>query len=266
MKLGIVIPLKSRLVSNNWSTTCDNLSSTVRSVLSQKNDNYEAVVVGHDRPDFFDELDPERKQKCQFVTFDEYTPPFKGEDEIENQLKYEFDRCIKILKGVIFLAKEFPDITHWFALDADDLVRNDFVDVIAKYQNYDAVILERGFSYFKSTGVINIENEFSAYCGSSSIMSNRLMLPIPKVIDEKGFRSIPFGGISHVHMKQKLIDRGFSVAIPEDRVIMYVRDNGENISNDAYCNTWLKKTKKSVKMLIKAKRVDKRVKEAFGVS
>ena len=46
---------------------------------------------------------------------------------------------------------------------------------------------------------------------------------------------------------------------------MYVRDNGENISNAAYCNTAYKKLKKAIKMLIKAKRVDPEERKSFGI-
>ena len=263
MKLGIVIPLKSKFVSRDWGVINRNLEATLTSVISQRISCYHAAVVAHEMPDFF--RDNLETRNCKLIIFDEFPPPVRGEDEMKDQLKFEFDRCSKILKGIAVLSKAHPDITHWFALDADDLVSSDFVDEIRKYQDADAIVLDKGYFYFKNTGVINISNEFSAYCGSSSILADHLIPSLPDTLDEKSFRLTPFGDISHVHMKKWLIDKGYSVSVPDERVIMYVRDNGENISNAAYCNTWLKKTKKFIKMAIRAKRVNKIIKRSFGL-
>jgi hypothetical protein len=85
------------------------------------------------------------------------------------------------------------------------------------------------------------------------------------VVVADSYKSIPFGSVSHVHMKSFMIDKGVKVTIPKERIIMYVRDNGENISNAAYCNTTWKKLKKFIKMILKYKRVDGSIKEAFGL-
>lgn len=263
MKLGIVIPLKSKQVAKNWTTTCKNLESTVRSVLSQLSDQYVCVVVGHEKPTFMAGL--QEHSHCRFLAYKEFAPPITNNMEMENQLKYEFDRCNKILKGIMVLSKEEPDITHWYALDADDFISRDFVNIIYKHKDNDAIILDNGYFYFKNTGVINVENEFSAYCGSSAVLASHLIPELPDIINEKSFRLIPFGNLSHVHMKQNLIKKGLSVAIPDERIVMYVRENGENISNAAYCNTWLKKSKKAIKMFLRARKIDKSVKESFGI-
>jgi hypothetical protein len=164
----------------------------------------------------------------------------------------------------MYLKKKDPDITHWFALDADDLIHDNFISCLSEYGDSDAIILENGYFYFKTTGIINEENEFSAYCGSSSVISDKYF-ELPEVIEPRSFKSIPFGGISHVHMRQKMLERGASVVVPEERIIMYVRDNGENISNDAYCNTFYKKFKKFIKMLIRFRFFKKDMKAHFGV-
>lgn len=243
MQIGIVIPLKSKKVAKNWDTTVGNLQATVDSVVAQSSDNFNAVVVGHECPEFFKDAFY-KSSNCKFLKYSDFEPPVAGEDEAENQLKYEFDRCTKILRGIMHLRNQHPLITHWFALDADDLIRNDFVKALEKYEESDVIILDKGYFYFKSTGIINKENEFSAYCGSCSVVSDRVF-NLPDRVDDKSFRSTPFGNISHVHMKQRLEADGWSISVPTERVIMYVRDNGENISNDAYCNTPYKKFKKS---------------------
>ena len=263
MKIGIVIPFKSKEVSKNWDVTCRNLKATVDSVLAQTSDDYTAVVVGHDCPDFF-KSEHYKNSKCNFLHYKDFSPPKIGSDEMQNQLKYEFDRCTKILRGIMQIKESDPSVTHWFSLDADDLVHDNFVSVLSDYESAGAIILERGFVYFKNTGIINEENEFSAYCGSSSIISDEYF-NLPETVDEESYRRTPFGSISHVHMKQRMLENGVAITIPDERLIMYVRDNGENISNKAYNNTFYRKLKKFVKMLIRCKFLNKDVRSHFGL-
>jgi len=263
VKVGIVIPFKSKKVAKDWDVACENLNATVDSVLNQKSCNYRAVVVGHDQPEFFED-EHYTESNCPFLYYTDFPPPEAGEDEAENQLKYEFDRCSKILRGIMHLKGRFPDISHWFALDADDLIHDEFISCISEYESADAIILENGYFYFKSTGIINKENEFSAYCGSSAIISDKYFY-LPEVFGPRSFKTIPFGGISHVHMKQKMLERGANVVVPDERLIMYVRDNGENISNDAYCNAYYKKLKKFIKMLIRFRFLKNDLRAHFGM-
>lgn len=246
MELGIVIPLKSKRVSKDWTVTCRNLEMTINSVRSQTAENYRAVVIGHECPDFMAAKIGETG-KIIFQTFDELPPPKIDNDENENQLKYEIDRCTKILKGIMYLRSKYPSITHWFALDADDLLHRNFVKSLLIYQDFDAIILDLGYFYFKSSGIINKTNEFSAYCGSSAVIANRLF-ELPEKITETSFRMIPFGNFSHVNMRKRLVERGHCVATAKERIIMYVRDNGENISN-IYLDTTMKKLKRIIKMI-----------------
>ncbi|WP_100639763.1 glycosyltransferase family A protein [Marinobacter salexigens] len=264
MELGIVMPLKAKAVAKDWSVTSENLKATVDSVLAQNSDAFHAVVVGHDCPAFFAEQSYQ-DSKCEFLPYSDFEPPKAGPDEPENQLKYEFDRCTKILRGIMHLKQKYPSITHWFSLDADDLVRNNFVEVLKKHEQFDAIILEKGYFYFKNTGIFHEENEFSAYCGSSSIISDRVF-DLPSQVNEKSYRDTPFGNISHVHMRKRLHEGGWSISIPEERVIMYVRDNGENISNDAFRKTYYNQFKKLAKLILRYKFVGKDVKKSFGLT
>ncbi|MHA7924495.1 MAG: hypothetical protein ACX936_04795 [Marinobacter sp.] len=249
MKIGIVIPLKAKAVAKNWDITCRNIKMTLSSIENQTADHFEAIVVGHDCPDFM-KIDKDQYKRTSFLNFSEFDPPVKGSDKSENQLRYEYDRCKKILKGVMILKKSVPSITHWFALDADDLLHKDFVNVLQSYDRFDAVILDKGYFYYRSANMINIEDEFSAYCGSSAIISENVF-EIPGEITDRSFREIPFGGVSHVHMKRWLTEKGWSVAVPNERIIMYVRDNGENISNESHRGSTYSKIKKYIKMILR---------------
>lgn len=260
MKLGIVIPLKSKQVSKNWQVTCDNLQSTVRSIECQTDQDFESVVVGHECPDFLNGSG----LKTRFVVFDEFPPPVHRDDESENQMNFEADRCSKILKGIIYLSSERTEISHWFALDADDLIRKDFVEVLKSYGEFDSAILNNGYFYFKNTGIVNRESEFSAYCGSSAIIPDKFF-SLSNEIKRESFRKMPFGQVSHVHMEKYLLEKGGRLIVPDESLVMYVRDNGENISNAAYCNTWDRKFKKIVKAVLRYQFSSNEIKRQFSI-
>lgn len=262
MKIGIVIPLKAQAVSTDWHVTCSNVESTVNSVISQNDSRFQCVVIGHDKPKFMNKFGFD--QKCYFKTATNLPLPEVDGGVEANQLKYEADRCTKILIGIIELKQRYPDITHWFALDADDLVHNRFVEILQMYGEKDGIILDKGYFLYKNTGIINVEDEFSAYCGSSAVLSDKFM-SFSENVDAKDFRSIPFGSISHVHMRETLLNSGHSVGLPQERLVMYVRDNGENISNVAYYNTPYKIVKKNIKMLLRAKKLSPDIRSSFGI-
>ena len=270
MHIGIVIPLKAKIVSKDWDIVCNNLKQTVTSILTQSSTKFSAVVVGHDKPDFLEAVRDgiDLNGTCYFLPFDDFPPPVLDQHDTEgNQLKYESDRCNKILKGIMYLSKNSsPAISHWFALDADDLLRNTFVEILQLYEGADAIILDNGYFLFNSTGIVNEENSFSAYCGSSAILADGLMSLPSKVTSIDSYRkAMPYGSISHVRMRDKLTERGLQVIIPKERLIMYVRDNGENISREAYGTRLFQKFKKYIKMLLKLKFNSVKIKKEFGL-
>ena len=153
MYIGIVIPLKAKAVSKNWDMVCKNLKRTVTSILAQSSTEFSAIVVGHDKPDFLEEIRDsiDLKGSCYFLPFNDFPPPTLYQNDIEtNQLRYESDRCNKILKGIMHLSKNSsPAISHWFALDADDLLSNVFVETLPLYEGSDAIVLDNGYFLFR---------------------------------------------------------------------------------------------------------------------
>ncbi len=266
-KLGIVIPLKAKAVSMDWEVVSSALRQTIDSVLNQSNTAFECVVVGHDKPAFFEDEKYLNNRHLQFIDFDEITPPnrtlFSGE---ELQLKYEIDRCSKLAKGMLVLGSN--DISHWFALDADDLIHK---DMIKKFEHWDMekpVIFDNGYFLYSHINIINKTNKFSLFCGSCCIIPNKLT-SIPKKIDSDAFRQTFFGKYSHSEIKLELDRQNISYYIPDDRLIMYVRNHGENISLQA--NRFKsfkklgKKTRKIVGMIVNYKVFTDEIKNNFGI-
>jgi hypothetical protein len=264
MKIGIVIPLKAKIISKNWDEVCINVTNTVNSVLNQTDAYFRIAVIGHDCPDSLKGL--RHSEQEVFRSFTELEPPcvVKSDETSITQMKYEVDRCSKILKGIIELKKDDDEITHWFALDADDLIHNTFVSNLAQKPDYDAFLIEKGYFYFKAWGLFNATSEFYIYCGSSAVISDKYFC-LPSKIDDKSFRDIPFGDVSHVHMKKYLTNNNINYYIPKEKLLTYVRDNGDNISDD-YINNYYKRIKRNIGIVLRTRFLSAKKKGEFGIT
>lgn len=254
MKIGIVIPLKSKKVSKDWSLTCYNLLRTLNSIANQSNANFRAVIVGHDEPEFFKNSTYKTK-KIIYSELEELPPPIETTSTSANQLLYEKDRCTKILKGIRLLRELDIGIDYWFPLDADDLIHRDFVKEISSLNvnnDLDAIILNRGYIFYNSKWVFNRENNFSLYCGSSAIIHDNL-IPKKLKITHESYQNFLFGEIPHTNMYNKLIQKKLKVIVPKKRLILYCKDNGENISDFTSPNRIFYSLKRALK--IKAKKI-----------
>jgi glycosyltransferase involved in cell wall biosynthesis len=258
-KLGILIPLKARKVSQNWAIIEMALSRVLCSINNQTSDSFECVVVGHDEPLCCSENNISKN--TTFINFDEFEPPSQKEfSGMELQLKYEFDRCSKIAKGMMYL--ENKDITHWFALDADDLLHATFVQVLSEINDPDAIVIDNGYFYFENREIVNEGNDFSLVCGSSCIIKAHVS-SIPKLLDNKAYREIFYGKVPHMNVKDYFVSNNLSFIVPEERLVMYVRDHGDNISN-YYFTDWLPRVKKWIKLHMKALQFTKKEYQSFG--
>ncbi|MEQ3660122.1 MAG: hypothetical protein ABNH21_14325 [Glaciecola sp.] len=246
-KLGIVIPLKAKAVSQNWATVEDALAKVLSTINSQTSSNFECVVVGHDEPEGYNIN--ELSINSSFVQFTEFSPP--NQDEIsgmELQLGYEFDRCSKIAKGMIYLNDK--NVTHWFALDADDLLHKEFVATIERFPEHKAFVIDRGYFYFENNGILNEVDNLSLVCGSTCVI-NCALSSIPTKITDTSYRETFYGKIPHMEVKNHLAENHISYHIPKERLVVYIRDHGENIS-DYYFTNWIPRIKKWVKQRLKS--------------
>ncbi|PTB92574.1 hypothetical protein C9974_12210 [Marinobacter sp. B9-2] len=264
MKLGIVIPLKSKKVSKDWRLTCDNLQATVNSIINQKQSDFNVLIVGHERPEFLSD-EPYRSKKIFFEELTELTPPNSQTDKIKNQLLFEKDRCSKILKGVNSLRKSDPEINYWFPLDADDLIHRNFVseiyEIISKNE-YDFIVLNRGYIFYKSSNTFIKENNFSLYCGSSAIVKDHL-IPNHANIADNSYRDFIFGQIPHTQMLEYAKENKMSLHVPEKHIVMYCKDHGENISDETRpTNLWYS-IKRNLKIKLKKIYLTKDINKAF---
>lgn len=259
MKLGIVIPLKAKSISKNWSIVEESLFQTLLSIKNQKCQNFEAVVVGHDCPIFLENSDQFGKN-ISFMLFDARMPPELSNDQEQNQIKFELDRCSKIYQGYKYL-KECA-VSHVFSLDADDLLRDDFLECLSNEKTIHSFIIEKGYVFYKSKKILNEIDNFSAFCGSSLVASSKLL---ENNNTDQDFESFLFRKVGHVAMRNYFDLNNITYTIPKERLVMYIRDNGENISRYGRLS-FIYSLKRTLKLLLRYKKLTEELKKRFALN
>ena len=220
--LGIVIPLKSKVVSNSWSDVTNALSKTLNSILNQTNKQVKSIVVCHEIPD----IPLENSESIKFVSVEQFSPPnIRGLGRNKRQLLYEKDRTQKINIGVKALLEK--GCTHIFSLDADDLIHRDFTQIIKNNASAQAILLKRGFLNFQQYNVVNYTESFDVFCGSCCVM-NASTVYLQRDNELYTF----FEWYSHPNYEKSLKMIGMEYVVPEEYIVMYMREHGENISAD----------------------------------
>lgn len=258
MTIGIILPLKSKSVAKNWNTTVSNLNRTLSSIANQTSKNYRCILVCHEMPTLT------TIESLEVFDQPSFKPPSITSDKNLNQLAYEEDRCRKISIGIEILKKKYPTITHWFPLDADDLLHKKFIESLSDYKGYRAIIVKKGYIYHENIDIFNQENEFDKHCGSSSIIRDDTILDNNQE-EEYTYKNIIFSNVSHVHMFEHCTKNGISASVPAQRLVAYVRGNGENISDENRPQGKLKGIKRIAKVYIKMCRSKNNLKINFSV-
>jgi len=257
MKLGIIIPLKSKQISKNWLTTSQALKATLNSILQQSVDKYEVVVCGHDKPDF---LEDTTYQSINFVTTiipapDRNSPNFSHRDLI-------IDKNTKIAIGVKFIKPRNMD--YWYQLDSDDLLHRDFVKIVQKIDGKAGAIIEGGYIIYNALNRAITTDEMSQYCGSTSILADKYV-SIPEQFDEESIKQLPWANYPHMAMhnffKHELQQPFESI---HEKVLGYVLATGDNIS-DKWRDSPIKALKAYLKPLIKGRKITTEIIKQFSM-
>ncbi|MBU3017175.1 hypothetical protein KO519_05615 [Paraglaciecola agarilytica] len=258
MKLGIVIPLKSKSVSKNWNTTCGSLQRTLVSLEQQSDSQFEYIVVGHEAPDFL--LGKTWNGNSIFHSIKEVPPPSKRDATQEH---YTQDKNAKITKAIELLRDRDQKITMWFALDADDLVHKDLVKTVHSLNDPAGVILDNGYMYYPEQNRVISTTQLAQYCGSTGMVSDRYISQTGKVSLDN-MQAIVFCRYSHMGLSKFFSDEiKQQFATPDDKLITYILAHGDNISDD-YRNSIFAKFKALLKPYVKGTRPSTAFMNDFG--
>ncbi len=257
MRLGIVIPLKSREISRDWKATTRALRCTLDSIFSQTCRDYAVCVAGHERPAF---MEDGAYRETRFVSVD-FPPPRRTEGEGNAPLVR--DKNLKIAHAVKALSDE--DIDYWYRLDSDDLLRSDFVESARKVEGHAGAVISGGYIMYPGLNRAIPTTEMHLWCGSTSILSDRL-IDLPDRIDATSIRQIPWCRTPHMKMPEFFLGEcdGDYVNLT-DRIIAYTLSSGDNIS-DNWRRSLIPRLKARLKPYLRGRRITPELRRAFSLS
>ncbi len=263
MKLGIVIPLKSKLASRNWSVTSACLEQTVKCIERQTSSNWEAIVVGHDKPDLF-EL-PSLKTRFSTIETPSPIPPADGHRKVTGQWIRDrsVDRNRKIIRGMQLLRGE--GIDYWYYLDADDLLHREFVERLFSMDLQSGAVLYEGYLWYSRIQRIIPYANMPIICGSTVILRAG-DFEIPNSLDLDELNKVPYCRYEHMRLPQFFVEEcnGKFVNIM-DRLLAYSVGHGDN-SSDGYRDTILKRIKAWAKPYIRGRKIDSETLSSFSLA
>lgn len=258
--LGIVLPLKSKRVSNNWQLVCQNLEKSIASIQNQTDSNFDFIVVGHEAPDSIKEM--QWNGNPVFHSIEEVSPPLM---ENPTQLDYERDRVSKIAKGIQLIKSRNKKVNYWYPVDADDLLHKELVSTVNQSKQVAGFSIQNGFKYYAMNNRIILEKEMHAWCGSTGIVADE-HINCPTTISHESIRSLVFCRYTHMGLTdffEKELKLPF--IIPEQPLLAYSIDHGENLSL-FYRQKLIVKIKSKLKPYIKGQRANQAFYENFSLN
>lgn len=216
-RLGIVIPLKPRAIARCWPEVEKRLRATVASLRRQSSAAWEAMIVGHERP----ELGEWHLPNLSFITVDQ-PPPTPGPGARITRRSSSQDKSAKLAFGMRCLSAT-GNITHWLHLDADDLLHEHFVTTVSRMVPFDISIVRRGYAYYPYFQRSMRLDRIDRFCGSTVLTSDRWWID-PASPEGRRYTNIP-----HRRADEYAVLRGARVKDYPDRGVAYVLGHGDNL-------------------------------------
>jgi hypothetical protein len=216
-RLGIITALKSRTTARCWPEVEERLRATVASLRHQSSAEWQGVIVGHDRPDFGQSLPP----NLAYIAIDR-PPPTPGPGGRYTRASQRQDKSAKRALGMRLMTNRHA-ITHWFWLDADDLLHRHFVATVARMMPFDLAVVRKGYAYYPSRRRSLRLDRLDRFCGSTVLTSDRWWID-PSEPEGRGY-----GGVNHRLVDAYAALRGVPVHDYPGRGVAYVLGHGDNL-------------------------------------
>ena len=211
--LGIIIPLKPKSTARSWAEVEARLRATVASLDRQSSTDFAAVIVGHETPEF----DQPHLSNLSCITLDSPPPPRAATPAEQRR-----DKRAKNRLGMRHLLARHP-ITHWFHLDADDLVHEHFVATVSRMEPFDLAVVRSGYAYYPTLNRYRLLDGIDRFCGSTAITSDRWWIAPGTPAGHF------FGGIDHRRLNEFATLRGVSPQTYPGRGVAYTMGHGDNL-------------------------------------
>lgn len=236
--LVFVIPLKSKEVSKSWSQVCKLLERTLKSVCNQTSDDFQVVVVGHQKPDIHF-VNPH----ITYLEMDYPIPQHKN-----RIVKGLTDKGRKVLKGLVYAHKFNP--SHTMLVDADDCVSSNLATLVNKNPHANGWYFNQGYKYLDGGEFVYVKrSKFYTLSGTANIINYQLLdLPEePEYNRGYGYYKVH---LDHQKVKSVMKEKGFALQPLPFIGSVYILGTGDNMSGneDILRFNWFNRKRLTTKM------------------
>jgi hypothetical protein len=243
------VPLKSRLISKDWTQVCRLLSNTLTSIAGQTGGDFKVLVAHHEAPDVPHRADP----RFEFLQVDFPPPLYRREMMIDKSRKSEViaERVRQLGGGYIMY------------VDADDLVSNRIAEFVARDRAEHGYVCRVGYEYDAVTETLRWSPRFDRMCGTSKIMRWPVS-ELPEVAFAR--EGVPFRrylDAGHAHWATMAsADKRPLKTLPFAAVIYVLRHAGENHSIATNNIGWRRAL---VRRFVPGRRISDEVRREFAI-
>jgi hypothetical protein len=212
--LAFIIPLKSSQVSSSWGLVCKLFERTLKSVCNQTSEDYQVIVVCHEKPEI--------QFNSPLITYIQVDFPIPGADYASK----EKDKMLKMQAGLLCAQK--VSASHVMFVDADDCVSKHIAKFVSQNLEENGWFFSKGYDYREDTGVLRKRNKnLHLRTNTSHVIKIDLLQPEMKLLPDE----VKHGSciLYHIDTASILSKRETPLKILPFRGVIYVTDNGENM-------------------------------------
>lgn len=229
---AFAIPLKSKLVSRDWSIVGRLLSRTVRSLLNQSDPNFRIFLACHEVPEIPELQDP----RVEILQARFGVPLYQAEFMIDKHRKREL------------IAARWRTLGggYMMSVDADDLVSNRLVDYVISQPSQRGFLVTKGYDLSEESGKVNFAPRFYKICGTNSVIrwhSDELPTEPFQSQDVLFRASIRHGNVGTVDFFARRGEPFASLPFP---AVIYVRSHGDNATDVLHTESWKRRLIRSM--------------------
>ena len=212
--LAFIIALKSSQVSSSWRLVCKLFERTLKSVCNQTSEDYQVIVVCHEKPEI--------QFNSPLITYIQVDFPIPGAEYASK----EKDKMLKMQVGLVHAQK--IKASHVMFVDADDCVSKHIAKFVSQNLEENGWFFSKGYDYREDTGVLRKRNKnLHLRTNTSHVIKIDLLQPEMKLLSDEVKRGDCV--LYHIDTASILSKRGTPLKTLPFRGVIYITDNGENM-------------------------------------
>ncbi len=212
--LTFVVPVRHQDNASDWPALKFRLTETISSISAQTNPHWRAVIVanhGADLPNLPQGFQVERVSFEPNANYNIST----GDREVVYE-SVRLDKGRRVLSGMI---ATLPT-KYFMIVDDDDFVSSELVRFVSQNEGSAGWIIKYGWVWSESSTIMLSHNNFSKYCGTSSIVRSDLY-QIPQSVSAANDDYVKSYLGSHTKIEGILAERGSPLEVLPFRGAIY---------------------------------------------